>query len=106
MCAFLLGASVYSPEGISASVPVRSHEVVSVVWRKASPPPTARERRLEVVGCAFSPSIAVLAAPVPHITVRWGPPWTCVVAIELKQAQMLATQAHPLLQKQLGAFLV
>lgn len=56
MCAFLLGASVgISPEGISAGVPVRSHEVVSVVWRKASPPPTARERRLEVVGRAFSP---------------------------------------------------
>ena len=55
VCAFLLVASVYSPEGISAGVPVRSHEVVSVVWRKASPPSTARERRLEVVGRAFSP---------------------------------------------------
>ena len=48
----------------------------------------------------------MLAAPVLHITVRWGPSWKWIVAIELKQAQMLATQARPLLPKQLGAFLV
>ena len=91
---------VYSSEGLSASAPVMSHQAAFfMMWQKAFPPPLTL-RGAEVVGCGFFPSVAVL-----HITVSWGPPWKWIAAIELKQAQMLATQAHPLLPKQLGAFL-
>ena len=43
--AFLLGACVYSSEGLSASAPVRRHQAVFfMMWQKAFPPPADPER--------------------------------------------------------------
>lgn len=86
---------------------VQSHQVKPPpsVWQKALLTATGSERCLGLVDCGFSTWVALLAASVLCTPVRVGPKLEADCSHQAKVCLDTGLESHPLLQKQLGAFL-